>query len=304
MDTLKAIRSFVAVADTSGFAAAARSLRMSPAAITRDVAALEQQLGCKLLKRTTRQGALTEEGSRYLVGARRILADVAEAESSVMGLYGELRGPVVVSAPSMFGQLHVGPAVIDFALRHPGVSFTTLFLDRMVDLIDEGVDVAVRIAHLQDSSATAIQVGFVRRVICAAPAYLAERGEPKTPLDLARMEGIDFTGGRLPWSFRDRDRSMLASPSVRVSVNSVQMAIEAAAAGLGLVRLLSYQAVEAAATGRLVLILEPFEPEPVPVHIVHLNGRTGPFRVRTFIDYLTENLRRGLGAHGAGPRPP
>ena len=304
MDTLKAIRSFVAVADTSGFAAAARSLRMSPAAITRDVAALEQQLGCKLLKRTTRQVALTEEGSRYLVGARRILADVAEAESSVMGLYGELRGPVVVSAPSMFGQLHVGPAVIGFALRHPGVSFTTLFLDRMVDLIDEGVDVAVRIAHLQDSSATAIQVGFVRRVICAAPAYLAERGEPKTPLDLARMEGIDFTGGRLPWSFRDRDHAMLASPSVRLSVNSVEMAIEAAAAGLGLVRLLSYQAVEAAAAGRLVLILEPFEPEPVPVHIVHLNGRTGPFRVRTFIDYLTENLRRGLGAHGAGPRPP
>lgn len=293
MDVLKVMRSFVAVADEGGFAPAARSLRLSPPVVTRDVAALEDRFGCKLLQRTTRQVRLTEAGHRYLSDARRILAEVAEAEASVIGSVGDLRGPVAVTAPAMFGRLHVGPAVADFARRHPGIVFTTLFLDRIVDLIEEGVDVAVRIAHLPDSSAIAIaiRVGAVRHVVCAAPTYLEEHGEPKTPRDLEGMEAVDFLGSRLPWSFRSGDRTLCARPATRLVANSVEMAIEAAAAGCGLVRLLSYQAAEAITAGRLQPILQPFEPEPVPVHVVHLEGRASPRRTRTFIDHLVEDLR-------------
>jgi len=290
VDVLKVMRSFVAVANEGGFAPAARSLRLSPPVVTRDVAALEDRFGCKLLQRTTRQVRLTEAGHRYLSDARRILAEVAEAEASVIGSVGDLRGPISVTAPAMFGRLHVGPAVADFARRHPGIVFTTLFLDRIVDLIEEGVDVAVRIAHLPDSSAIAIRVGAVRHVLCAAPTYLEEHGEPRTPRDLEGMEAIDFLGSRLPWRFRS-ERTLSAQPVTRLVANSVEMAIEAAAAGCGLVRLLSYQAAEAITAGRLKPILQPFEPEPVPIHVVHLEGRASPRRTRTFIDHLVEDLR-------------
>ena len=304
MDVLKVMRSFVAVAAEGGFAPAARSLRLSPPVVTRDVAALESRFGCKLLQRTTRQVRLTEAGHRYLSDARRILAEVSEAEASVIGSVGELRGSIAVTAPAMFGRLHVGPAVADFARRHPGIVFTTLFLDRIVDLIEEGVDVAVRIAHLPDSSAIAIRVGAVRRVLCAAPTYLEEHGEPRTPRDLESMEAIDFLGSRLPWNFRSGDGILPARPATRLFANSVEMAIEAAAAGCGLVRLLSYQAAEAITAGRLKPILQPFEPEPVPVHVVHLEGRASPRRTRTFIDHLVEDLRNQLTLEGTVNLPP
>lgn len=291
MDVLKVMRSFVAVADEKGFAPAARSLRLSPPVVTRDIAALEGRLGCKLLQRTTRQVRLTEAGHRYLADARRILAEIAEAEASVTGSVGDLRGPIAVTAPAMFGRLHVGPAIARFALRHPGIVFTTLFLDRMVDLIEERVDVAVRIAHLPDSSTVAIRVGAVRHMLCAAPTYLDEHGEPSTPRDLDGLEAIDVLGSRFPWSFRTGDRTLVAQPPTRLVANSVEMAIEAAAAGCGVVRLLSYQTAEAIAAGKLKAILQPFEPEPVPVHVVHLEGRASPRRTRMLIDHLVQDLR-------------
>ena len=291
MDLLKVMRSFVAVADARGFAAAARSLRLSPPVVTRDVAALEGRLGCQLLQRTTRQVRLTEAGHRYLSDARRILTEVAEAEASVIGLVGDLRGPIAVTAPAMFGRLHVGPAIAGFARRHPGIVFTTLFLDRLVDMIEEGIDVAVRIAHLPDSSAVVIRVGAVRHVLCAAPGYLEEHGEPRTPRDLRSLDAIDFLGSRLPWSFPHGDRAVSVQPPTRLVANSVEMAIEAASAGCGIVRLLSYQSAEAVAAGRLKLILQSFEPEPVPVHVVHLEGRASPRRTRMFIADLVEELR-------------
>ena len=291
MDLLKVMRSFVAVADERGFASAARSLRLSPPVVTRDVAALEGRLGCRLLQRSTRHVRLTEAGHRYLSDARRILAEVAEAEASVSGSVGDLRGPIAVTAPAMFGRLHVGPVIAGFARRHPGIVFTTLFLDRLVDLIEEGVDVAVRIAHLPDSSAVAIRVGAVRHVLCAAPSFLAEHGEPRTPRDLLGLDAIDFLGSRLPWSFRSGGRAASVQPPTRLVANSVEMAIEAASAGCGVVRLLSYQSTEAVAVGRLKLILQSFEPEPVPVHVVHLEGRSSPRRTRMFIDALVEDLR-------------
>ena len=191
----------------------------------------------------------------------------------------------------MFGRLHVGPAVAGFARQHPGIVFTTLFLDRMVDLIEEGVDVAVRIAPLPDSSAMAIRVGAVRHVLCAAPAYLAVHGVPRTPRDLESMEAVDVLSSRLPWRLRSGERTLSVQPPTRLVANSVEMAIDAAAAGCGVVRLLSYQAANAIATERLVPILRPFEPEPVPVHVVHLEGRASPRRTRVFIDHLVDNLR-------------
>jgi DNA-binding transcriptional LysR family regulator len=300
VDILKAMRSFVAVVDKGGFASAARFLRLSPPVVTRDVAALEARFGCKLMQRTTRQVRLTEAGRRYLSDARRILAEVAEAEASVIGSHGDLRGPIAVTAPAMFGRLYVGPAVADFARQHPSIVFTTLFLDRMVDLIEEGVDVAVRIARLADSSAIAIRVGAVRHILCAAPTYLDAHGVPTTPRDLEKMEAIDILGSKLPWSFQNGGRTSSVQPPTRLVANSVEMAIEAASASCGVVRLLSYQAVDAIAAGRLIPILEPYEPEPVPVHVVHLEARASPRRTRIFIDYLVEGLRGQQALKQAG----
>ena len=302
MDLLKAMRSFVAVADKGGFALAARSLKLSPPVVTRDVAALEARFGCKLMHRTTRQVRLTEAGHRYVSDARRILAEIAEAEGSVIGSHGDLRGPIGVTAPAMFGRLYVGPAIADFARQHSGIVFTTLFLDRMVDLIEEGVDVAVRIAHLADSSAIAIRVGAVRHILCAAPTYLDAHGVPRTPRDLESMEAIDFLGSQLPWGFRSGGRTSSVQPPARLVANSIEMAIEAASAGCGIVRLLSYQAEDAIAAGRLMPILQPYEPEPIPVHVVHLEGRASPRRTRILIDYLVDHLRSQPALKQAGAR--
>lgn len=302
MDILKAMRSFVAVADKGGFASGARFLRLSPPVVTRDVAGLETRFGCKLMHRTTRRVRLTEAGHRYVSDARRILAEIAEAEASVIGSHGDLRGPIAVTAPAMFGRLYVGPAIADFARRHPGIVFTTLFLDRVVDLIEEGVDVAIRIARLPDSFAIAIRVGAVRHILCAAPTYLDAHGVPRTPRDLESMEAIDILGSQLPWVFRSSDRTSSVQPPTRLVANSVEMAIEAASAGCGVVRLLSYQAEDAIAAGRLMPILQPYEPEPVPVHVVHLEGRASPRRTRIFIDYLVDNLRGQQTLKQAGER--
>ncbi len=243
------------------------------------------------MQRITRQVRLTEAGQRYVSDARRILAEVAEAEASVIGSHGDLRGPITVTAPAMFGRLYVGPPIADFARQHPGIVFTTLFLDRMVDWIEEGIDVAVRIARLADSSATAIRVGAVRHILCAAPIYLDAHGVPRTPRDLESMEAIDVLGSQLPWIFRSSDRTSSIQPPTRLVANSVEMAIEAACAGCGVVRLLSYQAEDAIAAGRLMPILQPYEPEPLPVHVVHLEGRASPGRTRMFIDDLVDHLR-------------
>jgi DNA-binding transcriptional LysR family regulator len=292
MDLLKAMRTLVAVADTGGFSAAARTLGQSPPSVTREIAALEERFGCKLLARTTRQVRLTEAGARYLADARRILAEVSEAEAAVAGVHGELRGPITVTAPAAFGRLHVARRITAFALRHPRIRFTTLFLDRMVNLVDEGVDVALRIAQLPDSSATAIRVGSVRQVLCAAPDYLDRVGPIREPSDLQRVEGIYTAAFQGPWTLIQDGKPSLAKPPARFISNTIDGAHEAARAGMGIVRLLSYQVAGAIAEGSLVPLLQEFEPDPVPVHVVHLEGRNSPMRIRSFIDYLVEELRQ------------
>jgi DNA-binding transcriptional LysR family regulator len=293
VDRLDMMRAFVAVAEAEGFAAAARRIGLSAPAATRAVAALEQRLGTRLLNRTTRIVRLTEAGARYLADCKRILAEIDEAEASAAGAHAEPRGDLAVTAPVMFGRLHVAPVVLAFLDRYPGVVARTLLLDRVVDIIEEGIDVAVRIAHLADSSLTAVRVGAVRRVVCAAPAYLARRGVPAAPADIAAHDVIAFaqSGAREEWTFGAGAGSVSISPPARLVANTADVALAAAVAGRGLTRVLSYQAAAEVAAGRLAIVLAAFEPPPVPVHLVHAAGRRASAKLRAFVDFAAERLR-------------
>lgn len=295
MDLFKSLRSFVAVADAGSFSRAARASNLSPAAITRDIAALELHLGVRLLQRTTRQVRATSEGAAYLGHAKRILADLAEAEAMVRGTHGELVGPVSLTAPATFGRLHVTPPLIAFTQRHPQIVLRTVFLDRVVDLAEEGIDVAVRIAHLPDSSATAIRVGSVGRRLCAAPSYLAQHGEPKQLSDLNEHAAITLVNQPLPWRMSDGDRTTVVHPRPRMVVNTVDLATSAAEAGLGVVWLFSYQIEASVDQGRLRPILTEYETPGIPIHVVHLQGRSAPRRTRVLVEHLVESLRHRLG---------
>jgi DNA-binding transcriptional LysR family regulator len=297
MDRLDMMRVFVSVADATGFAAAARKLGVSAPAATRAVAALEQRLGTPLLHRTTRMVRLTDTGRRYLLDCRRILGEVEEAEASAAGSHGAAAGPLGITAPAMFGRLFVAPILLDYARRHPAVTPRLFLADRLVDLIDEGYDVAVRIAHLQDSALTAIRVGQMRRVVCASPAYLKAHGEPRTPDALATLDAIAFApiGPAREWSFQAGARVRTIRPEVRFVANTAEVAVAAAVAGQGLTSVLMYQAAPDVKAGRLKIVLADFELPPVPVQVVHREGRRANARVRGFVDLAVERLRAEKG---------
>lgn len=290
MDRLDAMRIFLTVAETSGFAEAARQLRLSPPSVTRAIAALEERLGTSLFQRSTRHVRLTQAGQRFLTDARRILADLEEAEASAAGEHGVPRGELSITASQMFGSLYVAPLVQDFLGLHPKVQARLLLLDRVTNLIDEGFDIAVRIAHLQDSSLRAIRVGAVRRVIVASPAYLAQQGEPRTPDDLLQHDAIAFSSSAAAdqWTFRD---NMRVAPPARFTVNSSDVAIRAAMAGRGVTRVLSYMVAPALAKGELKILLADYELPATPVQLVHAEGRRANAKVRAFIDFAVERLR-------------
>jgi DNA-binding transcriptional LysR family regulator len=294
MDRLDEWRIFVAVATRRSFAATARALGRSPQVITRAVAALEQRLGTRLLARTTRSVSLTDDGARYLDDARRVLGDFDALEASAADR-GELRGAVTIAAPVLFGQLHVAPIVHRFVAEHAAVDARLLFHDRVVSLADEGVDVSVRIGTLPDSSLRARAVGHVRTVVCASPAYLERRGWPRDPDALAKHDVIAFSGTSPlldRWSFAvdgRRDRSVAVRP--RLSVNTGQAAIDAALAGLGITRVLSYQVDTLVAAGQLRLLLRRFDPPPVPIHVLQLPG-VQRRAAAAFADLATERLRQ------------
>ena len=291
------LRVFLAVADTGGFASAARRLRVSPPAVTRAIAALEQHLGARLLHRTTRVVRLTEVGARFALDARRIIAELEEAEASARGAHIEPQGELSITAPVMFGRLHIAPVLLDFLTQHPKVTARILFVDRVVHLIDEGFDVALRIAPLPDSSFMAARVGAVRRVVVASPDYLAQHGEPASPDDLPAHSAVGFAqtfGEPARWAFAtptDPAARETAQPRTRLLVNAVDVAIDAAIAGHGLVRALSYQVRTPIAKGRLRRVLRPFEPPPVPVHLVYPEGRKSAAKVRAFVDFAAQRLR-------------
>jgi DNA-binding transcriptional LysR family regulator len=287
MDRIDAMQAFVAVADLKGFAPAARKLGLSPSGVTRLIAALEEHLGARLLQRTTRSVALTDAGARYLERARGILADVEEAEGSVEGERTRPSGRLVVSAPVGFGRLHVSPLMSEYLKRHPEVSGDLRLSDRMINLVEDGVDLAVRIGHLPDSTLVARHVGEMRRMVVASNAYLKRRGEPKTPQAIASHDTIQF-GAAPDWRFVEDDREIRIAPTPRFTTNSFDAAIEFAEQGGGLTRMMAYQAAESLKRGRLKIVLAKFEEPPVPIHIVYPTSRLLSAKVRAFIDLVTE----------------
>lgn len=293
MDRFASMQVFVAVGEAQGFAAAARRLGLSPPAVTRAISALEHELGVTLLQRTTRIVRLTEAGARYLLDCKRLLAEVADAEQALSGTAGELRGQLAVTASVLFGRWFVAPLLLTFLERHRKLTGRAVLVDRVLDLIEEGLDVAVRIARLSDSSLTAIRVGSVREVVVAAPSYLKKYGTPHVPQDLAEATAVSFAADRaaLPWSFQQGKRVLSVRPKSRLIVNLSEVAIQAAVNGAGVTRALSYMVASEVKAGRLRIILREFEPEPLPIHVIHREGRHAAARVRAFVDFAVERLR-------------
>ncbi|EJN04961.1 LysR family transcriptional regulator [Phyllobacterium sp. YR531] len=292
MDRLECMRVFSMVAEHGGFASAAKSSGMNPATVTRAVASLEQSVGAKLLVRTTRSVKLTEAGLRYLQDCRRILTEIAEADAQAAGSFSAPAGTLTITAPTLFGRLYVLPIILEFLDLYPGISIRTVFVDRVTSLIDEGIDVAVRIAHLPDSGLNAIRVGYVRRVVCGAPAYFMKHGVPQTPGELRQHRLIARSGifGTLEWSF-GKDSQIRVPVSSRFLCNTNEASIDAVAAGWGISRFLSYQVAHDIQSGKLQRVLVDFEEEPVPIHIIHAEGRTASARMRAFVDFAAKRLR-------------
>ncbi|GJG94297.1 LysR family transcriptional regulator [Cupriavidus pauculus] len=293
MDQIHLMTVFVAVGEEESFAAAARRMDLSPAAITRAVSALEGRLGVKLLLRTTRSVRLTEAGRRYLDDCRHILASIEEANEGAAGINSAPRGNLSVTASVLFGKHYVMPCIVRFLQAYPEVEVSAYFLDRLVNLMDEGVDVAVRIGHLPDSSLKALRVGQVRRLVCASPEYLARNGVPKHPADLARHTIISAIGvsPRGEWKFGAAEDPTMVKTAPRLTVTSNDAAIQAAVSGLGVCRLLSYMIPDELADGRLKIVLADYEESPWPVHVLHRESKYGSSKVRNFIDVLVEHLR-------------
>lgn len=293
MDRLHLIGIFVAVVDSGGFAGAARKLGISPPAVTHAINKLENHLGVRLLTRTTRVVRVTDAGVRYAEDCRRILAEMNEADEAASGTHGAPRGLLTVTAPVLFGARFVTPIVIDYLRRYPDASVSGWFLDRLVNLIDDGVDVAVRIGELPDSTMQAARVGTVRRVVCASPAYLAERGTPLTPDDLAEHTLIAARAvtPKSEWQFTQAGALRSVKVQPRLASTSNDAALAAAVAGFGLTRLLSYQVADQLSSGSLVALLQDHEPPPLPVHVAHREGRHANRKVRAFLDLAIDALR-------------
>lgn len=292
MVDLLALQTFLRIADGGSLSAAARATGRSLPAISRTLVQLEADLGVRLIHRTTRRIHLTEAGTQYLERCRRILAEVEDANASVSNLDRSLAGPIVVTAPVLFGQLHIAPAVTEFLGLHPEVSVSLMLSDALSNIIEEGIDLAVRIGRLQDSGLVARKLGEVRRVACASPAYLKRRGTPKTPKDLASHNCLQFSAlSPTPyWEFREAGKPR----QVRIQGNfaSTQGApvIEAARAGLGIACALSYQVQELVAKGELRVVLQQYQPLPLPVNVILPSGRLQPARVRALADFLQARI--------------
>jgi DNA-binding transcriptional LysR family regulator len=295
MDRLDEWQAFVAVAERRSFKQAALAAHRSPQAITRAVAALEARLGTRLLHRTTRAVSRTDAGGRLLERARRVLDELTALESPTPRT--QLRGRLSVTAPVLFGQLHVLPVVTEFLALHRQVEVNLTLLDRVVALAEEAVDLAVRIGQLPDSTLRSRLLGHVRYVVCASPAYLRRRGVPREPTALAHHDCIAFLGTSAPdrWSFADGSRVRGVQVHCRLQVNTGQAAVDAALAGLGLVRVLSYQVATLVQQRRLRLVLQRHEPAPAPVHIVQLPGAPVP-AAAAFADLAHQRLRAPLAA--------
>jgi DNA-binding transcriptional LysR family regulator len=290
MDRLDAMTAFVTVCETGSLTAAARRLGLSPSVMSRQIAALESHLGARLFHRTTRSLSLTDAGTRYLERVRRILADLGEAELAAQSERAEPSGRLAVTAPVIFGRLHVAPLLASLVERHPKVSVELNLSDRFVNLIEEGLDLAIRIGHLPDSQLIARRFGETRRALIASPAYLAKAGVPQHPDDLARHDTIAFLPGTPPfdWHFYQGEADLRVRLEPRFVTNSGDTAIALACDGVGIARVLYYQVRDAIREGRLVEVLSPFAPHPVPIHAVYPSARLLSGKVRAFVEMIAE----------------
>lgn len=290
MDRFDTITAFIAVADEGGFASAARALGLSPSAVTRLVAALEERLGIQLLQRTTRSVTLTDAGSRYLLRTRQILGDLAEADETASAEQATPAGRFAVSASAVFGRMHVGPLMCTYLNHHPAVIGELLLHDRWVNLVEEGVDLAVRIGQLTDSTLMVRRLGETRRVLVAAPDYLDRKGRPSQPQDLAAHRIIQFailTGGN-DWRFYRDGKTETVSLSPHYATNSADAAIWHAVRSGGIAMALAYQVIDLVKAGTLEVVLADFEPPPLPIQIVYPAARLLSAKVRSFIDLAAE----------------
>jgi DNA-binding transcriptional LysR family regulator len=293
MDKLQAMTTFVTVVETEGFASAARKLNVSPSVVSRVMTELEEHLGVRLLTRTTRVVRVTDAGAAFFEDCRRILGEIELAELSAAGANQTPRGQLTVTAPVLFGKMYVVPLAHDYLTRNPAVNLNCWFLDRVVNLVDEGIDIAIRIGELPNSSLQAIAVGKVRRVLCASPAYLEAHGVPQRLDDLASHVTIQATNltPSPEWRFRVDGRSVSVPIQPRLVTTTNDSAIAAALGGMGLARVLSYQIVQELAEGTLKVVLPEYEFTPWPVHVVHREGKHVNQKVRAFIDLAVEALR-------------
>ncbi len=286
----------IAAVEAGSLSAAARKLGMPLATVSRKVAELEAHLRTQLVQRSSRKLTLTDAGRSYLSACTRILEQIDEAERAASGEYSAPRGGLVVTAPIVLGRLHVLPIVTEFLRAYPEIDIRIAFSDRLANLLEEPVDVAVRVGQLPDSSLVATRIGAIRRSVCASPGYFAERGAPERPEQLTRHDCITFEGIAAPqsWAFQGRRRSLNVPVHSRLSVNTAEAAIDAAVLGLGVTRVFSYQIAEHERTGSLQRVLLAFEAEPIPVHLLHVGQAQQPLKLRAFLDFAAPRLKARL----------
>ena len=310
MDRLESMNAFVSVARAGGFSAASRELGIPLATISRRVAELESALGVRLLHRSTRQVVVTEAGQTFFAACQRALDDLRDAEDAVTSEYRTPRGDLTLTAPLAFGRLHLQPVALEFLAAYPQINLRMQLIDRVVNIADEHIDLALRIAHLPDSSLTARALGSIRVVVCASPAYLKARGAPLRPEDLMQHDSVAWStlGPRDTWWFRGDSGSDTQYPiRTRFATTSAESALDAAMNGIGLVQTTSYQAAQAIGDGRLVVVLRKFECAVTPVSLLYVRDRLVPLKLRALIDFitprLTERLRKIAATVKAGTAP-
>jgi DNA-binding transcriptional LysR family regulator len=294
MDRLDAMATLLAAVETGSLSAASRRLGMPLATVSRKVSDLEAHLRTRLVNRTSRRLTLTDAGRAYVAACKQILEQVDEAERAAAGEYSAPRGDLAITAPIVFGRLHVLPIVLDFLKAYPEIDIRLMLADGMVNLQEDPIDLAVRIGDLPDSSLIAIRVGAIGRVACASPAYFAERGTPAAPADLAGHDCITFLGPPNEWTFASGASTVAVRIHSRLVVNTAEGAIDAAIAGVGITRVLSYQVADAARAGLLTIALEAFEPPVSPVSLVHAGGGLVPLKLRAFLDFAAPRLKARL----------
>lgn len=306
MDRFQEMKVLLAVAEAQSFVGGAKLVGMSPPSVTRVVAGLEKRLGTLLLARSTRSLRLTEAGRRYVEDCKRILLDLDEAEELAAGSSVRARGNLTVTAPVMFGELYLIPLITQYLAEHPHVAINALLVDRLVSVVDEGVDVAVRIGHLPDTCLQAIKVGEIRPVICATPGFLEGFGRLQDPQDVMRAPVVMSSASSLltDWQFDLGTSTLTLHPTPRLMVSSNQAAINAALCGWGLTRVLSYQVAGQVAKGELEIVLSAFEPAALPVHVLYNGDGRVPAKVRTFVDFCAERFLQDPALQAAGAPGP